>query len=863
MLAARTHESKDDLSAYEQICLAAKNKDEKLLLEALATVSIDVFNPENLDFPITKLALDNDEEAVKFLVKHGSSEVYAAYGHAIEGRGEAKEAQALLTKYENENNPLFLSMLYRVMEGLARGKHLEILNEFYQKIKIKYPDQCDHIIEYIVFGFGKGGHDDEIYKWLDLAKIEYPYYFFRILQNAIDGLTRRGHSPAVDKFLEKMKVEYSDKILEILDYAVYGYTIGGREEDANKFLDILKKEHAPHMLQFLKSRAMGLGRTGNHLKAYEFLEEINKIAPNEIECTSKNIILNLAMAGFDNQVFKLLNAIKIQSKDLYLEALKFAAIGFIRRSNIRDFELFLKQVQNENIIILNLVLEYLAIELPKSNSISELCILVDVVKRIYPDQSCKIFYKIAFELAQKKEAIPILTFIRQIKNLYPDYQLKFTVWFAQYFGRQGNLIKINSFLDIIKNENYLNYPLILERITLGLADRGFYEKALNFIYKIKNEENITFLLHNLGWGLASGGYYRKVNDFLFMVKREYPLKLNLVLMHVAVGFVQGNHFSLANDFYQAAKLKYHNSDSIQILSSIAKEYGLKELTEEAYKFIEEVKTDHPTHLSHALENLAEGLAVASKTGSKVKWYNFFIKVNKEFPQHLSNVMGTMARKLAENGQINQIYKLLNKPRLLRADMKPILAKIFSTSEDHVYRLLDMVENDYPEHFFHAFRQIAFWAWLTNKPIPKDLVRRATATVSTVEGRLAELKTIELYTKEYDPFTLVESAGKYNELMQKQKINYKQASCWVSQEAQFFFIQWSRLLPKDISSYIATFLYPITDRQANDLCMKMKRAYMPRLFGKALEATQSEAKEEKAHLPDVPLPDSTRCHCVIL
>ncbi|HSW70397.1 MAG TPA: hypothetical protein VLH77_00260, partial [Gammaproteobacteria bacterium] len=196
---------------YTEIYVAAQNKDEILLQQALQHASINVlgcipevspYKARVISSPVCQLAIEGNQDAVNFLLAKGASRGEAIYGYAI--RGDQGQVDALLAQDKGAHRD-------HAIEGYALGKHIPQAEALAKDLDTGH--------QWLLLGYAKGGHFEQVNALL--AGGLDPKW-------AIHGYAISGHMDQIDPLLE---------VGSIPDGLTVNYAMGGHVAKVNALLE--------------------------------------------------------------------------------------------------------------------------------------------------------------------------------------------------------------------------------------------------------------------------------------------------------------------------------------------------------------------------------------------------------------------------------------------------------------------------------------------------------------------------------------------------------------------------------------------------------------------------------------------------
>jgi len=256
-------EHKDEVSPFDIIYNAAKDKNEKIITSVVSAACVDDIQKGSEGTPVSKLASEGQHEAVNFLrTKFNASLSWIAYGYALGGHVNAandllklaathSDRFALWKKmalgyalggYVNSANDVLkhaatpddqLALLGNIALGYALGGHVNAANDVLKHAEL--PTDRLTLLGCIALGYARGGHVNAANDVLKLA--ETPSDRYALLQLMAGGYAIGGHVNAANDLLE-LEATFADQIVFLVSMAV-GYTIGGHLNAANDLLKLV------------------------------------------------------------------------------------------------------------------------------------------------------------------------------------------------------------------------------------------------------------------------------------------------------------------------------------------------------------------------------------------------------------------------------------------------------------------------------------------------------------------------------------------------------------------------------------------------------------------------------------------------
>lgn len=264
-------------------------------------ISIDVFDGTEYHRPVSKLAAEGDQEAVKFLKERfNASDFWIAQGYAQGGFTE-------LWKRILANNPtLKIKLLLEIAIGLGRGNKPEYN---YLNFIEDYPETKDNIffIQLIIQGLAISGFFD------DCKLLQEMYPDANLLNNELNGAIIGRHviryneilttSTDVTRFEHAIRtlattnqVEEFESLFKshqhLKNLAIIGFAFCGNMQYCQK----LMQQFPEHKAQLLQSQTMGLCWNTQFAALDTLLIE----NPSERPIIIKEIIKQLSQHGFHN-----------------------------------------------------------------------------------------------------------------------------------------------------------------------------------------------------------------------------------------------------------------------------------------------------------------------------------------------------------------------------------------------------------------------------------------------------------------------------------------------------------------------------------------------------------------------------------
>lgn len=183
MQSHQSFESKSEISPFDLIYQAAKEKNEQRLAQILFLNSIDVFDKKYASSPIARFATENDITSVIFLANHGASLDWAAYGFA-RGRHTAEAFNVLDNVKRNQPDQVRF-ILYGIASGFAISGYKNEAVAFLNLIMREYPIHMASILNYMADGFAKSIHKQDAYAFLEEVTNKYPAYHISVLKEIV------------------------------------------------------------------------------------------------------------------------------------------------------------------------------------------------------------------------------------------------------------------------------------------------------------------------------------------------------------------------------------------------------------------------------------------------------------------------------------------------------------------------------------------------------------------------------------------------------------------------------------------------------------------------------------------------------
>lgn len=393
------------LSDFENIYKAAKEKDEKKLTAILKQgINIDIHDKKYGCNPLTKLAMEKDIQAVKFLIKFNAAKQWAFYGFAQAGHkkevyqfleetkknkhyayhlcvaaqgfgrsGDVTEAHHCLAPWSIEaNNPLYLRGLICLAKGLSEGEEMVKTGEILKEIKNQFPKQISYALNKLAYHLTYYEYTFSFYVFLTMVRGQYYEHFKSVLKHSVRGYVYSRNEKNIFKFLTRIKTKYSSTNARyVSEQTAYFWASLGCKKEAYAFLDKMKAESFSSYVSIrniISRMGLGFASSGLENEAYALLEQVKN---NNYKGNLKLLLINIGF-GFISEKYHLLISrylvkLRIEYSEHMFDILKHIADDFSFYGNQKEAYACLEIIKKEGFVNSTEVLLNIAKNLQKNN----------------------------------------------------------------------------------------------------------------------------------------------------------------------------------------------------------------------------------------------------------------------------------------------------------------------------------------------------------------------------------------------------------------------------------------------------------------------------------------------------------------